>query len=372
MFNEVNQNVQVAVALSGGVDSSVAAALLREQGFSVWGVHLRLSALAPPADHLEALGRRLGIEITELDLEEDFSREVVDYFVREYARGRTPNPCVKCNAVIKFGRLWEQVRERGASYLATGHYARLRPGSGGGSGGGGDGLGLYRGLDRRKDQSYFLSRLPRSLLPHLRFPLGEMTKVEVRRRHRELELPAGLDCRESVELCFIPQGHYQEFITARLGRPGLPGELVDPVGRVLGRHHGLERYTVGQRRGLGVPAREPYYVVEICPETNRVMLGHKPDLLSAGLRASRVNWLADPPEGELTARAVIRYRHPGALARIIPRGAERGADRRADRGADAVEVIFDSPQAAVAPGQAVAFYQDDQVLGGAWIEARIQ
>ncbi len=353
MLDNFNHNNRVAVALSGGVDSSVAAALLLRQGFAVWGVHLRLSPWAPHPDHLEALGRRLGIRISELDLEDDFARGVLDYFIREYSRGRTPNPCVQCNAVIKFGRLWERAREAGAAYLATGHYARLLHSPGGG-------LGLYRGLDRRKDQSYFLSRLPREVLPHLMFPLGELTKVEVRRQFEEMGLPAGPNCRESVELCFIPQGHHQEFIAARLGRPGTPGELVDTGGRVLGRHQSLERYTVGQRRGLGLPAREPYYVVAIHPETNRVVVGSKAELFSAGLLARQVNWLIDPPWDGLAARAVIRYRHPGVPARLTPLSPGE------------VQVIFESPQAAVAPGQAVVFYQDDRVLGGGWIEERIK
>jgi tRNA-specific 2-thiouridylase len=352
MLRKINGNLKVAVALSGGVDSSVAAALLQKAGFNVWGVHLRLSPAGPAADHLAALGQGLGIEVTEMDLQDDFAREVQDYFLQEYSRGRTPNPCVQCNAVIKFGRLWERVREAGASYLATGHYARLvrHPG----------GPGLHRGMDRRKDQSYFLSRLPREVLPYLLFPLGEMTKTEVRRLYQEMGLPASPDCRESVELCFIPEGRYQEFIAARLGKPGAPGEMVDTDGRLLGRHQGLERYTVGQRRGLGVPAPEPYYVLELRPESNRLVLGHKAETFSSGLIAGQVNWLIDPPSGELSALAVIRYRHPGVRSLISPRGEEE------------VEVRFDSPQGAVAPGQAVVFYQGDRVLGGGWIEERIK
>ncbi|MCX5893107.1 MAG: tRNA-specific 2-thiouridylase, partial [Deltaproteobacteria bacterium] len=236
-------DLQVAVALSGGVDSAMAAALLLQQGLRARAVHLRLCDHGPPLQHLQALARGLGLDLTFIDLREEFTRRVVDYFVAEYSRGRTPNPCVRCNAAIKFGRLWELLRVEGVTRLATGHYARLQAAADGAP-------GLYRGLDRSKDQSYFLSRLPRELLPHLLFPLGELTKIEVRRRYHELGLPVNDHCPESVELCFIPQGSYPDFIQARRG-PGLPGDLVDLQGRFLGRHKGLEHYTVGQRRGLG-------------------------------------------------------------------------------------------------------------------------
>jgi len=343
---------RVAVALSGGLDSAVAAALLREQGPGVVGVHLRLAAGGPAREHLAALAQGLGIPWLEVDLREDFSRLVLAYFAGEYSRGRTPNPCVRCNASIKFGRLRQLLQEAGVPYLATGHYARLQPG--------GDGiLELHRGRDRTKDQSYFLQRLPRELLPQILFPLGEMTKEEVRRRYVELGLPLAGDYRESQELCFIPEGSYQDFLQQLQGSMGEPGELVDCRGRVLGRHRGLEYYTVGQRRGLGVPAGEPYYVVEIRPEANQVVLGFKNELFSSGLRATGVNWLIAPPEGEATALAVIRYRHPGVAARLFLE----------DSGE--VRVIFATPQTAVAPGQAVAFYQGDRLLGGGWIEARI-
>jgi tRNA-uridine 2-sulfurtransferase len=343
---------RVAVALSGGMDSAVAAALLIQQGCQPLGVHLRLCDHAPPAGHLAALARGLGLRLREMDLRPEFARLVVDYFVAEYSRGRTPNPCVQCNATIKFGRLWELLRAEGLNRLATGHYARLRTAADGT-------LGLYRGVDRRKDQSYFLSRLPRELLANLLFPLGELTKTEVRRRYRELGLPVNPDWPESVELCFIPQGRYPDFIRARRG-PGTPGELVDLKGRTLGRHRGLEHYTVGQRRGLGIPAREPYYVAEIRPETNRVVLGYKDEVRSPGLVAGRINWLIEPPAQALEAQAVIRYRHPGVAARITPLSAAEA------------QVIFAAPQMAVAPGQAVAFYLDDRVLGGGWIEERLK
>jgi tRNA-specific 2-thiouridylase len=278
---------------------------------------------------------------------------VVAYFVNEYARGRTPNPCLRCNAAIKFGRLLEHLAAAGVSRLATGHYARLQREADGS-------VALYRGVDPGKDQSYFLSRLPLEILPRLSFPLGSLTKGEVRRRYQDLGLPLlGAD-QESMEICFIPDGRYPEFIRRQRGAPGPPGDMVDSRGQLLGRHRGLEAYTVGQRRGLGVPAREPYYVVALQPEGNRVVLGYRSELLAAGLLASQVNWLIAPPQRELEASAVIRYRHPGVAARIMP--LEGGQ----------VRVIFATPQAAVAPGQGVVFYRGDRVLGGAWIEAALK
>ena len=344
---------KVAIALSGGVDSAVAAALLQSQGWDLHGVHLRLSPLAAPPDQAEALAHHLGIPLTVIDLQAEFAREVLDYFASEYARGRTPNPCVRCNAAIKFGHLWDYLKRGGFTHLATGHYARRNPDDDGPP-------GLFRGVDRRKDQSYFLSRLPVSLLPNLLFPLGQMTKDEVRRLSRQAGLPVRANQPESMELCFIPTGGYQDFLQARRGSCGPPGDFVDPRGRLLGRHRGLESYTVGQRRGLGIPAREPFYVIDIQPETNRVVLGHRQELLAPGLTASRMNWLITPPAGEIEACAVIRYRHPGVRARITP-----GGDGE-------VKVVFETPQSAVAPGQAVAFYDRDQVLGGGWIEERMK
>jgi len=344
---------KVVIALSGGVDSAVAAALLQRQGLNLQGIHLRLSPSAPPPDRVEALAHSLGIPLTVLDLQAAFSREVVDYFVSEYARGRTPNPCVRCNAAIKFGYLWEFLQKDGGTRLATGHYVRLNLDDHGAP-------ALFRGVDRRKDQSYFLSRLPLSLLPNLLFPLGQMTKEEVRRIARQAGLPVREDQPESMEICFIPAGGYRDFLQARRGILGSPGDFVDSRGRLLGRHRGVESYTVGQRRGLGLPAREPFYVIDIQPETNRVVLGYRMELLSPGLTASGMNWLITPPVGEIEAAAVIRYRHPGVRARITPQGG------------GSVLVAFETPQSAVAPGQAVAFYDSDRLLGGGWIEARLK
>ncbi len=344
---------KVALALSGGVDSAVAAILLRRQGWNLRGIHLRLTSWGSSEDWVKVLAQRLDLPLQVIDLQREFAIEVLDYFVSEYSRGRTPNPCVRCNALIKFGRLWEYLQGEGFTHLATGHYAQLQPLDAGA-------LALLRGVDRHKDQSYFLSRLPRRLLPHILFPLGEMTKDEVRQIYQEVGLPIRENQRESMELCFIPEGGYPEFLQARRGVIGPSGDFIDSQGRLMGRHRGLECYTVGQRRGLGIPAREPYYVIEIQPEFNRVVLGHRSELYSSGLLASQMNWLIDPPSSEFEAVAVIRYRHPGVLARIT----------LLDPGQ--VQVEFVIPQSAVAPGQAVVFYDCDQVLGGGWIEKRLE
>lgn len=344
---------KAAIALSGGVDSAVAALLLRRQGWDLQGVHLRLTSWSSSEDWVRTLAQYLDMPLRVIDLQQEFAREILDYFVSEYVRGRTPNPCVRCNAAIKFGRLWEHLQGEGFTHLATGHYARLQPLAT-------SAMALFRGVDRRKDQSYFLSRLPRLLLPNLLFPLGDLTKDEVRRIYRDAGLPVRENQRESMELCFIPEGGYQDFLQARRGGAGPPGDFIDGPGRVLGRHRGVECYTVGQRRGLGLPAREPYYVIEIQPEHNRVVLGPRAELYASGLLASQMNWLIDPPNAAFEAVAVIRYRHPGVRALITLRGSGE------------VQVEFQTPQSAVAPGQAVVFYDGDRVLGGGWIEARIK
>ena len=241
---------KVAIALSGGVDSAVAAALLQLQGFNLRGVHLRLSPLAAPPDRVEALAQYLGIPLTVLDLQAEFAREVLDYFVSEYARGRTPNPCVRCNATIKFGYLWDYLKKSGVTHLATGHYARRNPDDL-------DAPALFRGVDRRKDQSYFLSRLPLSLLPNLLFPLGQMTKEEVWRLSRQAGLPVRENQPESMELCFIPAGSYQDFLKARRGFAGSPGDFVDPRGCLLGRHRGWKTIPWGSAGAWGSPPGNP-------------------------------------------------------------------------------------------------------------------
>ncbi len=344
--------MRVAAALSGGLDSAVAASLLKRQGLEVLGVHLHLGNGPSKPQDLAALAEGIGIPLEVLDLRAEFARLVVAYFVDQYSLGSTPNPCVRCNEAIKFGVLWDKVRALGATHLATGHYVRLLWGP--------DGLPqLWRGVDSGKDQSYFLCRVPRRVLPHLLFPLGGLTKAQVRNLAGELGLPPWASCPESQDVCFIPSGGYQEFLWARRGRRGSPGEVVDRRGRVLGKHRGVENFTVGQRRGLGIPAREPLYVLEIQPECNRVVVGPRKELFARGLWAHSPTWLIEPPEGELGLVAVLRYRHPGVQA--VVRAVAQGR----------LEVLFDTPQAAVTPGQALALYDGDRLLGGAWIGGRL-
>lgn len=355
---------RVVLAMSGGVDSSVAAYLLQRQGHEVIGLFMRTGVHA--ADHgpahkkgccsaLDAgdarrVADRLDIPFYALDFADDFGR-VMDYFADEYARGRTPNPCVVCNNWLKFGKLWSYGRQLGADYIATGHYVRSA---------GPDGTpGLYRAVDPGKDQSYVLFGLRRSVLPRLLFPVGGYHKAEVRALARELGLGVA-DKPDSVEICFVPDNDHAGFIRRR--RPDLEtaGAIVDTEGRVLAPHAGIEQFTVGQRKGLGFGSAARRYVLEIVPETRAVVVGDRAGLLAPALRAARVNWLIDPPAAPLPCRAKIRYRHEAAAATVTPLP---GAEARVD---------FAEPQSAITPGQAVVFYDGERVLGGGWIEEALR
>lgn len=352
---------RVVLAMSGGVDSSVAAYLLKQQGHEVIGLFMRTGVhgaddrqthkkgccSALDAGDARRVADRLDLPFYALDFEEDFSR-IMDYFVEEYVQGRTPNPCVVCNNWLKFGKLWSYGKQLKADYVATGHYARIVPGA--------DGPELHRGLDPGKDQSYVLFGLRRSLLPHLLFPIGGMAKDEVRALARRVGLGVA-EKPDSVEICFVPDNDHAAFIKKR--RPDLDtaGVIVDAAGNVLATHEGIERFTIGQRKGLGFGSAGRRYVLDILPESRTVVIGEKEELLAAGLRAARVNWLVDPPTTPLTCQAKIRYRHAAADAQV-----------QATPDAGAV-VTFTEPQSAITPGQAVVFYQGDRVLGGGWIEA---
>jgi tRNA-specific 2-thiouridylase len=355
--------MKIAVAMSGGVDSSTAAALLKEEGHEVIGLTMRLwdappdppenpgSCLVPaPVAEARRVAAQIGISHYVIPLQEEFEKEIIGYFVDEYLRGRTPNPCVVCNQRIKFQALLKKAEELGARALATGHYARI------GADPETSRFRLWRGRDRRKDQSYFLFRLTQEQLGKILLPLGDKTKPEVREIARRLGLPVAQKS-ESQEICFIPDDDYRKFLESRKGKEiALPGKIVNRQGQELGRHHGIYAYTIGQRRGLGIAAAHPHYVLDLDAEKNFVVAGKNEELFSAGLIAREVNWISlPPPKGIMAADVQIRYRHPGAPGVLVP--LEEGS----------VRVELKIPQRAVTPGQAVVFYRGDEVLGGGWI-----
>ncbi|HVC45168.1 MAG TPA: tRNA 2-thiouridine(34) synthase MnmA [Candidatus Binataceae bacterium] len=358
-------SARVLVAMSGGVDSSVAAAILREQGYDVVGVAMRLKtdeALAPARrratccsyedfEDARRVAERMDFPFYVVDLRADFAARVIGNFVAEYIAGRTPNPCVMCNREIKFDRLWSRARALEADFVATGHYARIERGPDGR-------FHLLRAADSTKDQSYFLFPLGQRELARTLFPLGAMTKHEVRARARALGL-ANADKPESQEICFVPDGDYAQFV-ARAAPPAQlrPGNIVDGAGHAIARHAGVHNFTVGQRRGLGIATGAPRYVRSIDAASGDVIVGARDELISAGLVAAQVS-LVDPAAAagiDAPLEVKIRYRHPPLPARMRLLGGDRA------------EVRFARGGPAVTPGQACVFYRGDEVLGGGFIE----
>ena len=367
--------MKIAVAMSGGVDSSAAAAILKEQGHELVGFTMQLwdqrrginvdengdplpSRCCSLDDVYDArrVAEELGFPFYVLNLERDFERDVIQPFVSSYLSGETPIPCVSCNSRLKFASLDRLAVSLGCEKVATGHYARVEfdPAS--------NRYKLLRGTNQQKDQSYFLWELTQPQLSRALFPLGEMSKPEARDAARQHGLNGVSEKKESQEICFVPDGNYSGFIdryleaenaTERL--PG-EGEIVDTSGRVIGRHDGIHRYTIGQRRGMGIANERALYVISIDAEKNRVTAGSAEELLSSEFTVAQVNWIAfDDPKEPVRADVRVRYRHTAAPATITPLENNRA------------RIVFDDPQRAITPGQASVFYRGDEVIGGGWI-----
>lgn len=358
---------KIFVAMSGGVDSSVAAYLLKKAGHDVAGLHMHLwceerqgkgaqrrqCCNADDVRDAERVCQHLGIPFYVMNFEREFKRRVVDYFCSEYARGRTPNPCMACNEYLKFGALFDRVEELGGEYLATGHYSRIDAAGDSRSGG----LKLLRGIDPTKDQSYFLYMLGQKQLRRVLFPVGALTKREVRSIAGDAGLPVAGKA-DSVEVCFVADRNYRAFVAARATQT--PGEVVDLRGNAVGSHQGLAGYTVGQRHGIATGGGVKLYVVRLDATGNRLIVGPETALYGAALVARDVRWVSgSAPSGELRCQAQIRYRSLAAPAIVLPEEDER------------LIVRFEEPQRAIAPGQSVVFYDGDEVLGGGIIDSVI-
>jgi tRNA-specific 2-thiouridylase len=370
---------KVVVAMSGGVDSSVAAALLKQDGYRVVGCFMRLGSddsveaaegydnvrddacdpakvkvghqgccSVSDASDARLVAAMLDVPFYVLNFKRDFAR-IIDYFVDEYNAGRTPNPCVRCNDWLKFGKLHDYARSIDADFVASGHYARVR---------GSDDVALLRGVDHGKDQSYVLFGTPRDRLRHLLLPIGDMQKDEVRQRAEAFNLPV-FDKPDSQEICFVPDNDYARLVRRRSPGRVAPGHVLDTQGNVVGEHPGQQHFTIGQRRGIGVALGYPIYVVDKDPRANTVTVGSRQELLASGCAASQTNWLvpdADIPAAWTPCLAKVRYNSRPVPARVRATGA------------DTLEVGFDEPIPAVTPGQAVVIYDADRVLGGGWID----
>lgn len=357
----------VAIALSGGIDSLVSAALLKQQGHEVIGLHFitgfesglhnessefRLNA---GFSGLEARARaqlcpmvdQLDIPIHIVDLRRDFQRQVVDYFVTAYQQGKTPNPCLVCNPSIKFDILFRKAQALGAQILATGHYARLVRGCH-------DRMHLLRGIDPAKEQSYFLARLSQEQLRRTILPLGGFLKKDTRRMASQMGLhPAA--AQESQDICFIKNGSYIDFLKQQPSFESRPGAIENLAGQVIGKHNGLHGFTIGQRRGINCPAAEPYYVIALDTRRNVLIVGSRKDLLTRSCKVGQINWIAPTPSTDLEVMVRVRYRHAAVKARLAPRGVS------------AADITFYEPISAVTPGQGAVIYQADEVLGGGWL-----
>jgi tRNA-specific 2-thiouridylase len=353
--------IKVVAAMSGGVDSSVAAGLLKEQGYEVIGLTMNLFPLSEEycldkdlksccgwgaVEDASRVASKLGIPHSVLNLKDSFEELVISNFIEEYSQGRTPNPCIRCNQFIKFDILLAKARKIGASFVATGHYAQIvrDPQSGP--------FALKKGQDKEKDQSYFLYTMTQDQLSQTLFPVGLFTKSEIRKKAHEWGLPVA-ERPESQEICFIPDNNYADFLKKRRPESLSPGPIVNTKGQVLGHHKGIIHFTVGQRRGLGIAASHPLYVLEINTSTNTVVVGPSDSLYKKKLICDQVNWISSDKIGSpLGIKARIRYKHREAAALLVPLDSDK------------IRVEFEKPQRAITPGQAVVFYAGDVILGG--------
>ncbi len=348
------------IAMSGGVDSSVAALLIHQQGYDCIGCTMKLydnqdagisrehtCCSLDDVEDARAVARRLQMPYYVFNFSEDFREKIIDKFVSCYEKGITPNPCIDCNRYMKFDKLFDRAKVLGCKYIVTGHYARIEF----------DGKQylLKKALDESKDQSYVLYSMTQEQLSHTLFPLGTMTKAETRQIAEENGF-LNASKPDSQDICFVPDGDYAKVVELHSGKSAEPGDFVDTSGRILGRHNGIIHYTVGQRRGLGLSFAEPHYVLSVCPSDNTVVLGTHSELFARALNAGDFNWISgNAPASPLQCKAKIRYRHP-----------EQGCTATANADGT-VTVQFDDPQRAITPGQAVVLYDGDTVLGGGTI-----
>ncbi len=357
-------NTKVVVAMSGGVDSSVAAALLKDQGYEVIGITMEIwpaSAQAASAGKpysgccgteaaidAKKVADKLGIPHYTLNFRDVFKDKVIADFIEEYKNGRTPNPCIRCNQFIKFDHLARKARELGAEFVATGHYARIVAGCQSPV----TSYKLLKGKDQKKDQAYVLYMMDQESLAHTLYPLGDLTKDKVRKIARDLKLPVH-DKEESQEICFVEDDDYGRFLKETYPEAVKPGPIVDKQGKVVGQHDGIAFYTLGQRKGIGHHKGQPKYVIKLDRENNTVVIGDKDDTLARELNAEQVSYISgQAPDGELAVDAKIRYNSPADKAKLVPMGEGKA------------KVVFERAQSAITPGQSVVFYQGNEVIGG--------